>query len=138
MILDDLDPVAIIAVEKTGPNDLGVVHSATGEAKIGNARIDHLFRLGRERGALTIGIGDWGNEIGMGNVKDVVKAAQPYGTTCLCPCGGGVADATETDVLVAAAIANWGAYAVAAMLAILVGNPKVFHDADLERLMTLA
>lgn len=136
-ILDTVQPSAVIGVEKTGPNVAGVIHSASGEAKAGNARIDHLFRLAREGGAVTLGIGDWGNEIGMGCVADAVRANQPYGTRCLCACGKGIADVTETDAMVISNIANWGAYGVAAALAVLAENADVFHDAEMERRMVL-
>lgn len=137
-ILEQLRPAAIIAIEKTGPNEVGVIHSASGEAKAGNARIDHLFRLGREAGILTIGTGDWGNEIGMGCVVDAVRTYQPYGRRCLCPCGKGIADVTETDAMVISNIANWGAYGIAAALAVLLKDVRVFHNPEIERRMVLA
>jgi len=136
-VLDLVEPAAIIAIEKTGPNQAGIIHSASGEAKAGNARIDHLFRLGREAGALTLGVGDWGNEIGMGCVVDAVRKFQPYGERCLCPCGKGIADVTETDAMVISNIANWGAYGIAAALALLLKDIRVFHDPDIERRMVL-
>ncbi|MBM4436522.1 MAG: DUF4392 domain-containing protein [Actinobacteria bacterium] len=136
-VLDLVKPAAIIAVEKTGPNEAGIIHSASGEAKAGNARIDHLFRLGREAGALTLGIGDWGNEIGMGCVVEAVRQYQPYGRRCLCACGRGIADVTETDLMIISNIANWGAYAVGAALAVLLKDVRVFHDPEVERRMVL-
>lgn len=35
---------------------------------VGKARADELFKACREAGVLTIGIGDGGNEIGMGGI----------------------------------------------------------------------
>lgn len=51
---------------------------------------------------------------------------------CNCGCGGGIAPATRTDVLITAAVSNWGAYGIAACLAILLNKPEVFHDALIE------
>lgn len=69
-----------------------------------------LFEAARQRGVLTIGVGDPGNEIGMGAIADTVKRLLPYGAECQCSCAGGVADATEVDVVVPGTCSNWGAY----------------------------
>jgi hypothetical protein len=53
------------------------------------------------------------------------------------PADGGVATVTATDVLVSAAVSNWGAYGVAAMLAALVRNPDALHGVDAERRMLI-
>jgi hypothetical protein len=61
---------------------------------------------------LTIGIGDGGNEIGMGKVPwEVVR--------CNIPRGGLIACRIPTDYLVVAGVSNWGAYALAAGVALL-------------------
>ena len=56
---------------------------------------------------VTIGIGDGGNEIGMGKV--------PYETICKnIPGGEETACRVATDYLIVAGVSNWGAYALAA------------------------
>ena len=39
---------------------------------------------------------------------------------------------TETDFLVTATVSNWGAYGIAACLAILKGDFEIFHDESIE------
>jgi hypothetical protein len=45
---------------------------------------------------------------------------------------------TGTDVLLSAAVSNWGAYGVAAALAALERRPEILHSADDEDRMLLA
>ena len=53
-----------------------------------------------------------------------VSAAERF----ICPCHGGVGTVTECDVLVFAAVSNWGAYGIAAALAGHLGDREVLHD----------
>ena len=85
------------------------------------------------RGVLSIGVGDHGNEIGFGRIEDAVKRIHPYGGKCQCPCGGGMASAVKTDVLVVATMSNWGMYGIEAMLAILLGRPQLPHAPAMTR-----
>ncbi len=133
-LLDGLNPAACIAIERGGMNAAGVVHNMNGEdTGAGMAKIDYIFRAAARRGIATIGIGDGGNEIGMANIADAVRAQVPYGAKCQCPCGGGIAPATTVDVLVAAAISNWGGYALAALLGLRTGVPAAACDAVREK-----
>ncbi len=68
----------------------------------------------------------------MGNIRETIRKHLPFGDRCLCPCGSGIAPITEVDVLVTATVSNWGAYGIAACLAILLKNTAVFHDAEME------
>ena len=142
-ILDEYQPKAVIGVEKHAPNPLGVWHTAAGQAIPGDTQphVHHIVDEARERGIFTIGIGDGGNEIGYGLIRDEVNEiykAQFGGVTCKCGCGGGESTATATDVLVSTAISNWGAYGVSAMLAYMLNNPFILQDADTERRMVEA
>ncbi len=136
-LLDRYQPKAVVFVEKTGPNAQGVHHSITGTAKDPD-ETGHAFRLAdlaRERGIVTIGVGDGGNEIGNGMIYEAVREIQPYGATCQCPCGDGVATVTATDVLVSASISNWGAYGIAAQLAYELKQPDLFQTEEMEDFM---
>ena len=75
----------------------------------------------------TVRMGDGGNEIGYALTNEEANEIfkQAYGVTCQCGCGG--ATATATDVLVSAAISNWGAYAVSARLAYMLEGPFIFR-----------
>jgi hypothetical protein len=62
----------------------------------------------------TIGIGDGGNEIGMGKIPwDVIRRNVPN--------GGLIACRVPTDHVIVAGVSNWGAYALAAGVALLRG-----------------
>jgi hypothetical protein len=69
----------------------------------------------------TVGVGDGGNEIGMGKIPwDVVRRNIPNGGPITCR--------VAVDHLVVAGVSNWGAYALAAGVRMLRG---VDHDAAL-------
>jgi hypothetical protein len=131
------EPSALITVEKLSPNDKGVIHGVTGISYHDvHANPKFLVDGARGRGVLTVGIGDGGNEVGFGAIQDTVAEVMPAGKTCQCGCGGGTAAAVATDVLVAAAISNWGAYGVSAMMCWLLGTPAhLVNDGDVDRML---
>jgi uncharacterized protein YcsI (UPF0317 family) len=69
----------------------------------------------RKAGVLTIGIGDGGNEIGMGKIAWPTLARN-------IPRGGLVACRTATDHLIVCGVSNWGAYGLAAGVRLLRGQ----------------
>jgi hypothetical protein len=141
-ILDEFEPAAILGVEKHAPNSVGVWHSASGQAVSGETQphVHHIVEEGRKRGIFTVGIGDGGNEIGYGLIRDEVNDIfkQSFGDICQCGCGGGEATTCAADVLVSASVSNWGAYGVSAVLAYMLEDPFVLQDADTERRMVEA
>jgi hypothetical protein len=126
--LERIAPAALIAVELPGANAQGAYHNVTAREVPSELVIkaDLLFAEARRRGIATIGIGDGGNELGMGNVKEAVAAHLPHGAK--------VAPATEVDVLVAACISNWGAFGLAAAICALAGRPDGLADIDVVRI----
>jgi hypothetical protein len=133
-LIDQYQPSAVISVEKGGMNGKGIVHTSRGHDTTERmAKVDFVMAEAKRRGILTIGIGDGGNEIGMGNIREEIRQRLPFGSQCLCSCGAGIAPVTEVDVLVAATVSNWGAYGIAACLALLLDDPAVFHDESMER-----
>jgi hypothetical protein len=77
---------------------------------------------------VTIGVGDGGNEIGMGKVPwDVIRRNIPR--------GGIIACRVATDHLIVAGVSNWGAYALASGVALLRGYspPDDWFDVEKER-----
>ena len=84
--------------------------------------------LSSERSVVTIGIGDGGNEIGMGKIphETIVKNI-PNGDLIHCR--------VATDHLIVAGVSNWGAYALAAGIYVLRGvtPPPDLFDPDRER-----
>ncbi|OJY38724.1 MAG: hypothetical protein BGP06_09330 [Rhizobiales bacterium 65-9] len=136
-LFERFDPKAVIFVEKLGPNEKGVCYTITGTPRPPEIMASaHLFaEMAMEQGVLTVGVGDGGNEIGCGNIHDVVQAVQPMGKMCRMPGDGGNATVVRCDHLVFASVSNWGAYGIAAALAGLLERPSVLHDVDAETRM---
>jgi D-glutamate cyclase len=92
----------------------------------------HLFEGPRD--FVTIGIGDGGNEIGMGKISwDTIRRNIPNGEVIACR--------VATDHLIVAGVSNWGAYALGAGVMVLRGKVDAsLFDVDRERslLETLA
>jgi hypothetical protein len=138
-ILIDFAPVGIIAIERPGWNRRGVYHNMLGE-DISNytAKVDFLFDQAQKKRILTIGIGDGGNEIGMGNILQTVVQSVPFGSVCRCPCKGGIASVTTVDHLVVSSISNWGGYTLAALTASLADIPFEHSESTELRLIKTA
>ena len=135
-ILDKFQPKAVIAIERPGWNEKHVHHSGMGyNISSVTAKLDYLFVEAQNRGILTIGVGDLGNEMGMGYVKEAVKAGIPNAEKCLCECGAGIACDVSADVGLICNISNWGAYGICACLAAVTGEYEVMHDPETERRM---
>jgi D-glutamate cyclase len=122
-------PVHLICIERAGPASDGNYYTMRGR-DIG----PHLDPYPKASFArllphdVTIGIGDGGNEIGMGKVphETVVKNI-PNGDLVHCQ--------VPTDHLIVAGVSNWGAYALAAGVYVLRGvtPPADLFDPDRER-----
>jgi hypothetical protein len=129
---------AVIAVEKVGRNEKGVYHARGYDISYAVAKIPHLIQEARSRNIFTMGIGDVGDEIGMGLIKEAIKRFVSGDETypmskCKCPCGAGAVDDTETDALVVSTVSNWGAYGTAACLSYLLKNSRVLHNGSIEK-----
>ncbi|MBA2608076.1 MAG: DUF4392 domain-containing protein [Actinobacteria bacterium] len=104
----------LVAIERVAPGSDGLPHREHGwDMSRETAPLHLLFdEPGWKRPWVTIGIGDGGNEIGMGRLpKDIVERDVPNGSLI-----GGV---TSTDHLIVAGVSNWGAYALLAAAAVL-------------------
>lgn len=74
--------------------------------------IDDLFLVAQKiPGISSTGVGDGGNELGMGKVKEAVKSHIRNGDVIACD--------VEADFAVIAGVSNWGGYALACALYIL-------------------
>jgi hypothetical protein len=132
-LLDDIQPTLCFATERASRAKSGVYHNARGvDISAGQARIDLLFEVAMLRGIPTIGVGDGGNEIGMGSIADAVASTVRFGEQCACSCGSGVGARTATDVLVTANCSNWGCYATVAAFAIAERDPRLLHTPERE------
>ena len=111
-LLDKYDPSVVLAIERCSLTKSGSYFNTNTPRKdisVYTARVDDLFT---EHSA-TVGVGDGGNEIGMGKLKDVIAtvptlAPDPAETAC--------------THLVICSVSNWGGYGLAAALAILAGQ----------------
>ncbi|HEX2987843.1 MAG TPA: DUF4392 domain-containing protein [Chloroflexota bacterium] len=138
-LLEKLHPRFAIAVERPGRNVAGYYHDMRGQGfQAGPARTDLLMERAQELGIPLLAVGDGGNEIGMGLVRDAVMEHVPYGRSCRCPCGRGLAARTRADLLVTAAVSNWGCYAIVACLAILKEDASILHTAKAEQRLLAA
>lgn len=94
------------------------VRDARGSARPIDRREVYRYR------ATTIGVGDGGNEVGMGNVR--ARLAKRGGLAAR------IASVVSVDHLVVAGVSNWGAYGIVAQLGRLAGRP-LLHAPDDER-----
>ncbi|XP_068608278.1 D-glutamate cyclase, mitochondrial-like [Brachionichthys hirsutus] len=97
----------LVAIERSGRAGDGNYYNMRGiNIKHLVDPIDDLFLAAKDvAGITTIGIGDGGNELGMGKLKEKVKA--------LMPSGGLIACDVPADYAITAGVSNWGGYAVA-------------------------
>ncbi|MGH7304055.1 MAG: DUF4392 domain-containing protein, partial [Candidatus Rokuibacteriota bacterium] len=151
-------PTHLVAIERPGRNRAGdYLNMRGGSVAAWNPPIDELFVCsgGREpgldrgrpdRGAsrlrtpgqrarrratrpVTVGIGDGGNEIGMGVVRARIARLDALRAR--------IATVVRVDHLVVAGVSNWGGYGVAAALGRLTGN-DLLHTPELERRLIAA
>jgi hypothetical protein len=133
-IIEKFDPSVLIACEKLGRNSAGEYHDASGRnCSADENRVDYLFDLAYEQQRLTLAFGDRGNEIGFGSIVKVARAISPFGRTCNCPCKQGIIATTKTTYLLPSTVSNWGAIALADMLAALSDRPDLVHTAGRQR-----
>ncbi len=127
-LFDTYEPKALVAIEKNGPNQKGRYSMIDGSDNSDCvAKAGRLFEEAQRRRVLTIGIGDRGNEIGFGAIAEVPRKVLPFGENAT--------DNTTVDILVTAAVSNWGASGIAATLAALLGRPDIMHDTATESRM---
>jgi len=113
--LDEAKPTHLVAVERAGRGRDGRYRNMRGvDITATTAPLDELFLEGSRRGLTTIGIGDGGNEIGMGKVFADALATIENGST--------IATIVSTDFCIGAGVSNWGAYGLAGAISILEGR----------------
>ncbi len=103
----------VVAIETPGMSADGGHYSMSG-AVITRETFDGVVVEAKERGIPTIGIGDGGNEVGMGNVRDLVERYIPMGRK--------IGSVVEVDHLITAGVSNWGAYGLIAEASLLRGE----------------
>jgi hypothetical protein len=125
-VMAEYKPVAMVSIEKPSPSKAGRYHTGVGlDITDTLGKVDHFVDAAHANGVLTIGIGDGGNEIGLGNILDEVIDIVPGGEK--------IGAACKADILVLASIANWGSYAIEACIAAALHKPEVLHSLADER-----
>jgi len=131
----------LLAIERVGPSHtidhVPAEHRGRCHTMRGRDITDFMspaHRLFAPRAGLTtIGIGDGGNEIGMGKIPRDVLARNINN-------GGLVACATAADHLIVCGVSNWGAYALAAGVSLLRGkklHASLFDPACEKRILEI-
>lgn len=111
-VLDKYTPVALVSIERCGRNAAGDYANMHGISIAEHtAALDSLFPEAERRGIFTLGVGDGGNEIGMGNMAEIINRQLALSPCVVC-----------ADTLVLATVSNWGAYGLAACLSKLEGR----------------
>jgi len=108
-LIKEYDPRLIISIERAGFSDDGKYRNFKGvDFSDFNAKIDYLF----EQIPNSIGIGDGGNEIGMGNYKEEILELGIHPNPS-------IITATENII---ASTSNWGAYGLIAGISFKKGK----------------
>ncbi len=121
-LLRSLQPSLTIAIERCGLTSEGFYRNMRGaDVTPYHAKVDYLFR----EHDCSVGIGDGGNEIGMGNLAAAIPMLMPNVEQ---PC------ITPTTHLAIASVSNWGAWGIIAAMSRLRGEnllPTVREAHDL-------
>jgi hypothetical protein len=116
-ITSSWQPTAVVAVERCGRTHSRRYRNIRGEdITRWTAQVDEVVNYAP---AVSVGIGDGGNELGMGALSGYLAEL-------------GIEDpvATSVDYLVVATVSNWGAYGVVAYLGQLAGRDLLPTDAE--------
>lgn len=121
-LIEEHSPGAVISIERCGKNSSGDYTNIRGDSiRENTANLDLLFELCRSRGILSVGIGDGGNEIGMGNICGSLS-----GIVSCTPC------VVKAKHLIVATVSNWGAYALAANMQRLSRKKIMPHFSEMK------
>ena len=136
-------PTHLVAIERPGRGRAGDYLNARGASVAAwNRPLDEMFcwsrrrvlASGRDRSAragprqpVTVGVGDGGNEIGMGRVRARLAREGPLMAR--------IASIVPVDHLVVAGVSNWGAYGIVAQLGRLTGRSLLHTPAEERRLI---
>lgn len=124
-LLTSFAPTHLVALERPGKARDGHFHNMRGEeidAIV--ADTDPLFSLAKRSGVVTVGIGDGGNELGMGGLRHLIERSVPNGTKICAALAG--------DYTLAAGVSNWWGWGLAALLSVRCGRlllPSVEEEA---------
>jgi len=108
-------PSHVLTIERAGPSATGAYLTMSAKDMTHLlAPLDRLVSMCGAHGVRSTGVGDGGNEVGMGKVYADVHANIKNGQQIAC--------VTKTTNLVVASVSNWGGYAVSAAMGVLAGD----------------
>ena len=118
-------PTHVIAIERPGRGADGHFHNFRGEY------IDDLLAdtdlLLYDKNTITIGIGDGGNELGMGNFRNMIEERVNHGDVI---CADAPADFTLTS-----GVSNWWGWGIRAVLSAVTGRDLMPTDEQENKLL---
>lgn len=114
-LLARLRPTHFFTIERPGKGADGHFHNMCGgviDSMVTDT--DFLLPLARRLGAVTIAVGDGGNELGMGALRAVIEAQVPHGAK--------LAAVETADFTLASGVSNWWGWGLAALLSAATGR----------------
>ena len=122
-LLARLNPSLLISIERCGRNrNDEYLNMRARDITPQTARVDYLF----DGSVPSVGIGDGGNEIGMGNLIDVIPSVDSLPDDPAVSC---------VDRLIIASVSNWGGYGLAAALSLISGKNLLPQAEDEARMV---
>ena len=122
-LIDEINPSLCISIERASLMGDGTYRNWKGEdVSEYNAKIDYLFNYSK----FSIGIGDGGNEIGMGNLNSDIKKVE------------GLPDnpaTTKVNNLIISSCSNWGAYGLIAEISSILNKNLLISVDDAKKLI---
>lgn len=126
--LDSFAPEGIIFTERLGrAADGGYYNMRKKNITAWTSPLDDLAIKGGMKGIMTVGIGDGGNEAGMGNFMAQLGELLPDYKNCL--------SVVRADAALPVDVSNWGAYALAAALSHVWGEWRGHREGDERRML---
>lgn len=113
--VSEIKPTHFISLERPGKACDGHYHNMRGE-DIDDMITDSALFLSeaKKAGAVTISVGDGGNEMGMGTFRSQVENHVP--------CGNVICTREGADITLASGVSNWWGWGIAALLSIKTGR----------------
>ena len=116
--LERYKPSVLISIERCGFTEKRDYLNRYGKSIADfNAKIDYLF----EGFPVSVGIGDGGNEIGMGRLADVIPLYENLSSP---------PTVTKTSKLIISSVSNWGAYGLVTSISKIVGKRLLISTGD--------
>ncbi|ORU00623.1 hypothetical protein D081_0605 [Anaerovibrio sp. JC8] len=113
--LDKFKPTHLITLERPGKGRDGHYHNMGGKI-IDDMLTDCscIIDEAQKRGVMTISVGDGGNEIGMGSLRDAIEIQVPHGAEiCASECA---------QIPIVSGVSNWWGWGICALLSLKHGQ----------------